>query len=592
MQSESVAEPRTARFRKYAGFVRRLVALHPKLFITAVAGAFVFALCTVASSIAVRWVIDEVIVPRFDEGSVATSRVVIGCSLIIGIGLLRAVGVVVRRSFAGMTQWRVAETLTNDITDHYVEQPVSWHRRQSDGQLLSHAGVDIDTTIGVLAPIPFATSTVLMLFVAGGWLLSVDPIMGVVAVAVFPVLIGLNVLYERKVTVHFDAAQDALGEFSGAVHESFEAVQLVKAYGAEQRETERLAAIAVRIRDPRIRAHRLRGSFEALLEAIPSLTNIGIVVLGAYRVDAGALSVGELSGFIFMFTVMVFPLRLIGYALSELPASYAGYRRVRSVLDEPYDDDPHHALGVAGGADAVAIDRASFTYHDDPEPTIRDASITVRRGSITAIVGATGAGKTTLVELIGGLLPPDSGSIAVDPGQHALVFQEGFLFSGTVRENIAVGDPLTDDEIWQALQLASADEFVRQLPDALETVVGERGVTLSGGQRQRVALARALVRTPALLLLDDTTSALDPATEQRVLENLRTAMGDTTVLMVASRPSTIALADEVVFVDMGSVVAQGSHDELMTTVDGYRNLVEAFETDRDGNEAAQQRSNR
>lgn len=588
MQTVSVDEPRTARFRKYAGFVREIVSLHPKLFVTAVSGAFVFALCTVASSIAIRWVIDEVIVPRFDEGSVATSRVVIGCSLVVGIGLLRAIGVVVRRSFAGMTQWRVAETLTNDITDHYIEQPVSWHRRQSDGQLLSHAGVDIDTTIGVLAPIPFATSTVLMLFVAAGWLISVDALMGSVAVAAFPLLVGLNVLYERNVTRHFDAAQDALGEFSGAVHESFEAVQLVKAYGAEQRETDRLSTLAVRIRDPRIRAHQLRGTFEALLETIPSLTNIGIVVLGAYRVDAGQVTVGQLSGFIFMFTVMVFPLRLIGYALSELPASYAGYRRVRGVLDDPFDDDPSEARRTATGAEAVELDHAWFTYHGDPEPTITDASIHVARGSITAIVGATGSGKTTLVELIGGLLPSDSGAIVVDPGTHALVFQEGFLFSGTIRENVAVGDPIIDDEIWRALQLASADEFVRHLPDALDTVVGERGVTLSGGQRQRVALARALVRDPSLLLLDDTTSALDPATEQRVLDNLRASMATTTVVMVASRPSTIALADEVVFVDGGSVVAQGSHDYLMATVAGYRDLVEAFEADRDADAAPSQ----
>jgi ABC-type multidrug transport system fused ATPase/permease subunit len=592
VQKVSVEEPRTARFRKYAGFVRQIVALHPKLFITAVSGAFVFALCTVASSIAIRWVIDEVIIPRFDEGSVATRRVVIGCSLVVGIGLLRAVGVVVRRSFAGMTQWRVAETLTNEVTDRYVEQPVSWHRRQSDGQLLSHAGVDIDTTIGVLAPIPFATSTVLMLFVAAGWLISVDPVMGCVAVAVFPLLVGLNVLYERQVTRHFDAAQDALGEFSGAVHESFEAVQLIKAYGAEKRETDRLSALAIRIRDPRIRAHQLRGTFEALLETIPSLTNIGIVVLGAYRVDGGAITVGELSGFIFMFTVLVFPLRLIGYALSELPASYAGYRRVRGVLDQPFDDDPSAALATANGEAAVEIDHAWFTYHGDPQPTITETSIEVRRGSITSIVGATGSGKTTLVELIAGLLPPDSGTIAVDPGPHALVFQEGFLFSGTIRENIAVGDPITDDEIWNALQLASADEFVRHLPDALDTVVGERGVTLSGGQRQRVALSRALVRHPSLLLLDDTTSALDPATEQRVLDNLRRSMSDTTVVMVASRPSTIALADEVVFVDAGSVIAQGSHDHLMATVDGYRNLVEAFETDRDNQPAPKRRSDR
>jgi ABC-type multidrug transport system fused ATPase/permease subunit len=578
--SSPVPEPRFARGRRYAAFVRDIVRLHPTLFVTAVSGAFLFALCTVASSVAIRWVIDRVIVPRFEAGDVAVPTVVTGCALIIGIGILRAVGVVIRRSFAGMTQWRIAETLTTGVADRYVEQPASWHQRQSDGQLVARAGVDVDTTVGAMAPIPFATSTVLMIVVAAIWLIATDVVLGLVAVAVFPLLMILNVMYQHRVDVHFDDAQRALGDFTGAVHESFEAVQLVKSYGAGSRETERLSALAGRIRDARIRAVHLRGTFEALLEVIPSLTNIGIVVLGATRVRSGHVSIGELSAFIYMFTLLVFPLRLIGYALSELPHSYAGYRRVRATLDDPLDDDPDAAIGRTVRPSAVTLRDVSFVHAGETQPVVDRATLDIPSGSITAFVGPTGAGKTTLIDLLAGLLRPTSGVVALVGGTRAVVFQEAFLFGGTVRDNVCVGEPLDDAAVWDALRLACAADFVAELPDGLDTLVGERGVTLSGGQRQRIALARALARRPELLLLDDTTSALDPATELAVLDNLRRSLSETTVVMVASRPSTIALADDVLFVDRGRVVAHGSHERLVADVPAYRHLVEAFETDR------------
>lgn len=580
MVESTGSEPRFVRGRKYLRFVRRIVALHPKLFVTAVSGAFVFALCTVASSVAVRWVIDHVVVPRFEDGSVPVSTVVTGCALIVGIGVLRAAGVVVRRSFAGLTQWRIAESLTNEVTERFVEQPASWHRRQSQGQLLARAGVDVDTSVGVMAPIPFATSTILMILVAAVWLVATDLVMGLTAVAVFPVLMVLNVMYQHRVDRHFDDAQRALGTFSGAVHESFEAVQLVKAYGAGQRETQRLSGLADHIRTARVKAVHLRGTFEALLEMIPSLTNIGLVVLGAVRVQDGAVTVGELAGFIYMFTLLVFPLRLVGYALSELPHSYAGYQRLRETLDEPLDDDPVASIGTAGDSIAVRLDHVSFTHHGETHPVIVDASIEIPTGSITAFVGPTGSGKTTLIDLLAGLLQPTSGSIELIDGRRTMVFQEAFLFTGSVRDNVSVGEHLDDEQVTEALRLACADGFVGELQDGLDTLVGERGVSLSGGQRQRIALARALARRPDLLLLDDTTSALDPATELAVLDNLRSSLSHTTVVMVASRPSTIALADDVLFVDQGRIVAHGPHERLMVDVAEYRALVEAFEADR------------
>jgi ABC-type multidrug transport system fused ATPase/permease subunit len=400
------------------------------------------------------------------------------------------------------------------------------------------------------------------------------------------VLIAVNVLYQRRVDRHYTEAQEHLGRLSAAVHESFEGVQLVKAYGAEQRETERLSAIAGQLRNARVRAVRLRGTFEALLDVLPSLTNVALVVVGAMRVDAGEITVGELSSFVFLFTLLVFPLRLIGYVLSEIPHSVAGYRRVTTVLEEPMELDPRSLVEPAPAGLAAELDAVVFSFPDDPRPALDHVSMRIERGRVVAIVGPTGAGKSTLVELLAGLVAPTSGTVRRAPGPVAIVFQEAFLFSGTIRHNLELGRRHADEDLWDALALAEGAEFVGETPHQLDTVVGERGVSLSGGQRQRVALARALLRRPDLLLLDDTTSALDPATEAAVLANLRQGLAGTTVVMVASRPSTIALADEVMYLAGGRLVAHGSHAALMAAHDGYRSLVEAFESDRAEDEEA------
>jgi ABC-type multidrug transport system fused ATPase/permease subunit len=570
------------RARRNAHFIVELVKVHPKLFIIALCGAAVFALLTVASSFAIGRVIDEVILPAFDEDGVSTSTVLAGLGLVIGIGVLRSVAIVVRRSYASITMWRVAQTFTNRVVERYVAQPISWHNRRADGDLVQRAGVDAEATVSVLAPIPFATGTLIMLFASTIWMLVIDIPLGLVATVVFPLLLVTNVVYERSVSRHFTRAQDQLGEFSAGVHESFEGVQLVKSYGAEERETERLAGLADRVRASRVLAIRLRSWFEALLDVIPSLTNILLVVIGALRVRSGDVTVGEFASIIFLFTLLVFPLRLIGYTLSELPRSIAAWRRIREVLDEPVEPDPADRIGLATSGAGVEFDGVTFAHEGDGPPTVKDVDLAVAQGSVTALVGPTGSGKSTIAQLAVGLIAPGSGEVRLAPGTRAVVFQEAFLSSGTVRDNVELGTAYTDEEIWDALDQAAASEFVRRLPQQLDTVVGERGVSLSGGQRQRLALARALVRRPSLLVLDDTTSALDPATEAMILERLRTRLSRSTVLMVASRPSTIALADDVVYVADGRIAAHGTHDELLVSTSEYRELVEAFEADRAG----------
>jgi len=554
------------------------VRIHPRPFVIAVGGAALFALCTVASAVVLRWVIDHVVDPRLRQGHVAVGTVFVGIGLVIVVGLVRAAGVVVRRTWAGRAHWRIAESLTVQVLDRLVEQPVSWHQKRPSGDLAARGGVDVDASVDVLSPLPFASGVVLLVFVSSAWLLVIDLPLGLFAVAIFPVLIAINVVYQHRVDRHYTEAQDHLGDLSAAVHESFEGVQVVKAFGAEARETERLSVIAARLREARTSAVLLKGTFDAVLDSIPALANVGLVLLGAFRIRSGAVTIGDLSSMIYMFTLLVFPLRLIGFALSALPHSIAGWNRVREVLDEEVAHDPD--LDIVEPAEGIGLSLSNVSYEfEEGRPVLVDVDVSVRGGSTVALVGTTGSGKTTLLRLAAGLIGPTSGTVAVS-GQRAIVLQEAFLLGASLRENIAFGGQFGDDEIWAALDTAEGREFVEDLPRQLDTEVGERGVSLSGGQRQRVALARALVRQPALLLMDDTTSALDPATEARVVARLRSALSGATVLIVASRPSTIALADEVVFLNESRIEATGTHAELLAVNDTYRSIMEAFEVDR------------
>jgi ABC-type multidrug transport system fused ATPase/permease subunit len=339
--------------------------------------------------------------------------------------------------------------------------------------------------------------------------------------------------------------------------------------------------IAERLREARLGAVRLRSTFEALLDGVPSVVNIALLMAGAFRVRSGAMSVGELTSFIYLFTLLVFPLRLIGFTLSELPHSLAGWGRIRSLLDQPVEADPIGSL-LRGTDNGVHVRDLHYS-HDGEREVLSGVTAEIPSGRTVAVVGATGSGKTTLLHLIAGIIAPTEGSVTVPERGAEIVFQEAFLLAGTVLDNINLGADVPSDAVELALQVAEAG-FVHQLPQGLDTEIGERGVGLSGGQRQRLALTRALVRRPAVLLLDDTTSALDPTTEARVIANLRAALTSTTVVAVASRPSTIALADDVLYLVDGQVVAHGLHDELMASVPSYRELIEAFEHDRESHD--------
>jgi ABC-type multidrug transport system fused ATPase/permease subunit len=383
-------------------------------------------------------------------------------------------------------------------------------------------------------------------------------------------------------------AQQLRGEVSTIAHESFDGALVVKTLGRESDETARFHARSAELRDTMVQVGRVRGLFDPLMEALPVLGVIVVLLVGTSRVGSGNITSGELVRVAYLFTLLAFPVRALGWVLNELPRSVVGWDRVQRVLTaagaQEYGD---RHLGEGTGPTLLQVEAVSFAYGEDG--VLTEVAFDVQPGRTVALVGPTGAGKSTLAGLLVRLVDPATGAVSYDdldvrelaPGAlaqvAALVPQQTFLFDDTVRGNITLSADLPDEDVWAALRVAQAEGFVAALPDGLDTVVGERGTTLSGGQRQRLALARAVVRRPRLLVLDDATSSVDPSVEQRILAGLRDSATASTVVVDAYRRATIALADEVVFLDGGRITARGTHEELLASSDGYRDLVTAYE---------------
>jgi len=342
------------------------------------------------------------------------------------------------------------------------------------------------------------------------------------------------------------------------------------------------------LRDALVAVGRLRGLFDPLMDSLPSVGTLAVLLLGAWRLQTGAISVSELVSVAFLFTVLAFPVRAIGWVVAELPRSVAGWERVQAVLSADGDLAYGSVNPTASGPAGLVFDKVTFAYGDSP--VLHDVRFTVPAGKTVALVGATGSGKSTVASLAVRLVDPAKGTVAVDgvalpelsapalAATSALVPQVPFVFDDSVRGNVTLDrDGLDYGAAWSELRVAQADGVVSKLPDGLDTEVGERGTSLSGGQRQRLTLARALAGRPRLLVLDDATSAVDPRVEAAILASLRGGEAGASTLVVAYRRATIALADAVVYLQQGRVVATGTHGELMDTVPGYSDLVNAYE---------------
>jgi ABC-type multidrug transport system fused ATPase/permease subunit len=570
----------------------------PRLFAIGVGGSVVYGLLIIGGAYVVGAIVGELIVPALTSGRVDTGLLATGAAVLVGLSLLRVAGIFGRRLGAGYMQFHLQASYRRRVTRRYLELPLAWHHRHPTGTLLSNANSDVEAAWYPIAPLPFAVGTLVMLVAAMAALFATDWALAMVGLAIFPALFALNVFYSRRMAPRQTRAQHLRAEVSEIAHESFDGALVVKTMGREARETARFAGKAGELRDALIAVGRLRGVFDPMLETLPSVGTLLVLVVGAWRLRDGAVTVAELVSVTFLFTVLAFPVRAIGWVLGELPRSVAGWDRLQHVLTATGEmaygsGELDSASGYGGGPPAaLRFEGVTFAY-EAGQPVLRDVTFDVPAGRTVALVGATGSGKSTIASLAVRLVDPTAGAVSVDEvdvrklsaaglvATIALVPQVPFVFDDTVRANVALDRPGVDDaRVWAALRLAQADGFVNRLPEGLDTAVGERGTSLSGGQRQRLTLARAVAGRPRLLVLDDATSAVDPRVEAAILAGLRgtgSSRGAASILVVAYRRATIALADEVVYLEHGRVAGRGTHARLLATVPGYVDLVTAYE---------------
>lgn len=547
------------------------------------AGALMYVGASIGGAVVLGRVTDDLVVPAFEDGSVDRGDIWAMMAIVIGISFVRGAGVVVRRWFLSLAENRTQRDWRRDLVWHYLDVPLRFHREHPTGELLAHADLDLTTATMVLKPLAFSASVVVLVVAATVTLVIIHPLVALVGVVLFPTLVVLSQIYTSRVEEPAARAQQGVGDVSAVAHESFEGALVVKTLGREEAEIERMRAASARLRDERLVVGRIRAFFEPSIDALPHAGTIALLLLGSWLVSRGSATPGDLVLAAIIFGLLATPLRVFGFFLEELPRSVVALDRVDRVMAT----DVENRSGVASLPDAplaIRVRRLCVAYgeHD----VLTDVNLDVPAGGVAALVGPTGSGKSTLMEAIAGLLDPSSGSVqlgqvAIDDvsakewsAAVAIAFQESFLFTDSIDQNVGLG-VRSDAEITEALAVAQADTFVAALPDGRSTVVGERGTTLSGGQRQRMALARALARKPKVLLLDDATSAVDPLVEAEILAGLRRSL-DMTVVVVAHRISTILLADSVVYLDEGRVVATGTHEELLGR-DDYRSLVTAYE---------------
>lgn len=560
-----------------------------RTFVPSIVAAFVQGGAIVAAASGLGWVTSHVVAPAFATGRVTVGAVFSVVAVVVGIAVVRVCGVVTRRVTAGATQYRLQARYRRALTRRHLQLGLAWHRRNPAGQMLSSVGSDVEAMWSPMMPFPFAIGVLFMLVAGVAATVVADPVLAVVALVLVPLIIAVNLVYQGRVAPRLRHAQQMRAQVASIAHESFEGEQVVRTLGLRASQTKLFADAAARLRDANIRAGRITAAFDPVVELLPTTGVLVVLVVGASRVASGAIDTGVLIQVTYLLTTMAFPIQIIGRLLSGLPLSVIGRERVGRTLASQ-EELPYGTRVLAAGHTGLhaRVADAGFGY-DPARPVVEGLTLDLPPGTVTAVVGATGAGKSTLASLLSRLLDPSHGTVRYDgddvrdlaagqvTGNVALVAQETFLFDDTVRVNVALDGRHTDDEIWQALRTAAADAFVAALPDGLDTTLGERGATLSGGQRQRIALARALVRRPRLLILDDATSALDTRVERDILSRLRGAVGSTTLVVVAYRRSSIALADRVVFVHNGRIAAVGGHAELFGAVPEYRELVGAYD---------------
>jgi ABC-type multidrug transport system fused ATPase/permease subunit len=567
-----------ATFRRLLGFLspyRRAVIL-----------SFVLAAAAMVASVAIPWLVGRAIdrVRAHDTAGLRSYAIAVAVA-----GLVSLVLTVARRLIAGRVSLGVEYDLRNGVYAHLQALELGFFDRQQTGQLMSRATVDLQGVRFFLGyGLVFMAQSALTIVLVAIAMVFKDPALAALSLIPVPFVVLIAQRYGRRARPAAQEVQQRIAELTAEAEENISGVRVVKAFAREDRQLERFGHRTGRVFEQAMVSTRLQAFYNPLIGFLPQLGLAVVLVIGGRRVVHGSLSIGDFTAFYAYLLRLLSPMRTLGMSLGMAQRATAAGARLFEILDRtPRIVAPVDAPALPNGSGSVRFEHVTLQYEGASVPALHDVSLEVPAGRTVALVGATGSGKTTLVQLLPRLYDPVQGAVYVDGvdvrsvnpaslrAAIAIVDDSPFLFSASVRENIAYARPeASAEEVELAARRAQAHEFIERLPEGYDTRIGERGLTLSGGQRQRVAIARAFLADPRILILDDATSSVDASTEQQIKTALREVMQGRTTFVIAHRLSTIALADEIVVLEDGELIAHGAHDELLEVSDLYREIVE------------------
>ena len=549
--------------------------------------------------IGILWASFKVMVPQMTKyainDGIEKDGPLLRWAIIIGLlGVLTGVLSGMRR-YVAFRESRWAETLFRErLFRHVIGLHVGYHDTAQTGQLMSRASSDLMQIQGFIVMIPITLSNVLQIFAVTAILFITDPVLAVVALIPLPFVNLSARRFSHRIHPASIAVQAEQAQLANVVEESVSGIRVIKGFGAEQVQFEKLEREADDILRESMKAARIRSSFLPAIDVLPALGLVAVLGVGGHRVLNGQLSIGDLVAFNVYLTLLIWPLRNIGMIVALGQRAAAALVRINEVLETKSEiTDPAKPQSLPTGGSqtlgAVKFDHVQFGYNPN-FPVLSNFNLSIAAGESIAIVGATGSGKSTIARLLLRFYETNVGHVFLDGvdvrklrlrelrQQIGVVFEETVLFNDSVANNIGFARPgASQQDLERAAKLAGAHEFILQLPNGYQTIIGERGFSLSGGQRQRIAIARAIIADPRVLVLDDATSAVDPSKESEIRDAMRTVMSGRTTIVIAHRPGTIALADRVVFLDGGTIAAIGKHEELVSSNERYREVLASME---------------
>ncbi len=506
------------------------------------------------------------------------------------VGVVQAVCTGLRRYLAFRVALRTETDLRQRLFAHLQRLHFAFHDQAQTGQLMARANTDIQQIETVVILIPLTAASCLTMLGVIVIMVAKDPVLCLLALGALPFLNVAATRFSRRIAPVNSQVQEELADLSAVVEESLSGIRVVKGFGAERMQVRRLHDEAASVLDRSLAAARLRAGFMPLIDFLPTISMVAILWYGGHQVIEGNLQVGDILAFNLYILMLIWPMRMVGMLVAQASRASAGGGRIHEVLaTDPAVVDRPDAVALPPGPGELRFEGVRFGYGPG-RAVLNGLDLTIRGGEAVAIVGATGSGKTTIARLVPRFYDVEGGRVLLDGvdvrdlpvadlrNAIGIVFEDTFLFSDTVRENIAFADPEASlDSVKRAARLAGAETFIAALPDGYDTVIGEHGFSLSGGQRQRIAIARAVITDPRVLILDDATSSVDPTKEHEIRAALGEVMAGRTTLIIAHRPATIALADRVVLVEDGVVVEDGTHEGLLASSARYRSVLAAAE---------------